>query len=192
MISQSIRALIYVAFSILVLFFITMLACTGDDDDDGGDFDCNDGACADAQTNLMWEALPGEPLTYDQAEAYCENLSLAGHDDWQVPIVDDLRSLIRGCPDTELGGACLASSDCYQSGECLTPECDGCDENGPPNGYCYWISNLPGGCEEWYWSSTPTSDTGTGRWGVDYHKAEVELLVTGEHANLVRCVRSDE
>jgi len=40
---------------------------------------------------------PGK-LYFPEAVAYCEDLDLAGHQDWRLPSVDELRSLVAGCP----------------------------------------------------------------------------------------------
>jgi hypothetical protein len=63
-----------------------------------------DGTVTDDVTGLMWEQSPDtdhdgdididDKFTYDGAVTYCENLSLAGHDDWRLPDIKTLYSLI--------------------------------------------------------------------------------------------------
>ena len=51
--------------------------------------DNGDGTVTDNLTNLMWEQKNEENdfllYTYQEASTYCENLPLAGHEDWRVP-----------------------------------------------------------------------------------------------------------
>lgn len=53
------------------------------------------GVVFDNVTHLTWQQLvPGERYTWDDAQSYCANLSLAGHDDWRLPSVIELYSLV--------------------------------------------------------------------------------------------------
>ena len=65
-----------------------------------------DGTITDLATGLMWVADPSmiggvwgtegnpEPMTWDEAVAYCNNLNYAGHSDWRLPNIKELESLI--------------------------------------------------------------------------------------------------
>ncbi|MCB9079256.1 MAG: DUF1566 domain-containing protein [Anaerolineaceae bacterium] len=63
-----------------------------------------DGTVTDNVTGLMWQQTPdtngngaitaADKMTYDQAQTYCDNLTLAGHDDWRLPSIKQLYSLI--------------------------------------------------------------------------------------------------
>ena len=57
--------------------------------------DNGDGTVTDNCTGLMWqkETAPGT-YTWQNALKYCENLSLAGHDDWRLPNVRELQSIV--------------------------------------------------------------------------------------------------
>ena len=57
--------------------------------------DNGDGTVSDTGTGLMWQQATA-PGTYnwEQALAYCEDLSLAGHDDWRLPTIKELRSIV--------------------------------------------------------------------------------------------------
>ncbi|WP_425387522.1 DUF1566 domain-containing protein [Desulfovibrio inopinatus] len=49
----------------------------------------------DTSTNLIWmQADGGVQLDWQGALAYCENLSLAGEDDWRLPNVKELESIV--------------------------------------------------------------------------------------------------
>ena len=60
--------------------------------------DNNDGTVTDNLTGLIWEQKTegNEPtiLTYEDATAYCENLSLGDSDDWRVPTRKEYSTLI--------------------------------------------------------------------------------------------------
>ena len=75
--------------------------------------DNGDGTVSDPNTGLMWQQYHGYG-TWQDALAYCENLDLAGYDDWHTPDLHELQSLVdyslsRPCidqtlfPDTSLG-----------------------------------------------------------------------------------------
>jgi hypothetical protein len=43
----------------------------------------------------MWQKhLPGPRFIWEDALAYAENLSLAGYDDWRLPTIKELRSIV--------------------------------------------------------------------------------------------------
>lgn len=57
------------------------------------------GTVKDQTTGLVWQSeSPTEPMTWEEALDYCVRLKLAGHGDWRLPNVKELRSL---CNDTE-------------------------------------------------------------------------------------------
>ncbi len=56
--------------------------------------DNGDGTITDLNTGLMWQQDPGEKMTYDEAVAGASSFSLAGYDDWRLPTIKELYSLI--------------------------------------------------------------------------------------------------
>lgn len=66
--------------------------------------DNGDGTVTDTCTGLMWQkdsGINGDVITWCAALGYCENLELGGHDDWRLPNVRELQSLVdygRGNP----------------------------------------------------------------------------------------------
>lgn len=45
----------------------------------------NDGTLTDMITGLMWQMQDGGEMTFEAAQTYCENLNLAGYNDWRLP-----------------------------------------------------------------------------------------------------------
>ena len=56
--------------------------------------DNGDGTITDNVTGLTWQQNPGEKMTYDQAVAGADSFTLAGYDDWRLPSIKELYSLI--------------------------------------------------------------------------------------------------
>jgi hypothetical protein len=71
------------------------------------------GTVTDFKTGLMWQkATQLMPRTWTEAEAYCNGLVLGGHEDWRVPSIDELVTLIdysRSIPATDLVFHCVYS-----------------------------------------------------------------------------------
>ena len=57
--------------------------------------DNGDGTVSDLVTGLMWQQDPGDKMTYDQAVAGADSFTLAGYDDWRLPSIKELYSLIQ-------------------------------------------------------------------------------------------------
>lgn len=85
----------------------------------------------------MWSALSSSSLTWDEADRYCRNLSEAGHYDWRLPTIDELRTLIQNCPQNESGGACNQTDECLSDAECSRDydNCQCCDSRHDLEGY---------------------------------------------------------
>jgi len=56
--------------------------------------DNGDGTVTDLVTGLMWQANPGEKMTYDQAATGASSFNLTGYSDWRLPTIKELYSLI--------------------------------------------------------------------------------------------------
>ncbi|MDP8224616.1 MAG: DUF1566 domain-containing protein [Candidatus Lernaella stagnicola] len=174
-----------VLLAVLFLGLGLLLSCGDDDDDDDSGGSDDD----DAGGDLTWQDPPSSDyMTWENAKIYCANLSFDGHDDWRLPTISELRSLIRGCPATELGGSCGVTDGCTNVSDCWNDACSGCDYlEGPGSGGAYWPDGMSGGIA-WYWSSSPVADLGDGAFGVDFYDGYVEGSYIGfdDHA---RCVR---
>jgi hypothetical protein len=56
--------------------------------------DNGDGTVTDNVTGLMWMKDMGEKMTWEEAMAYAETCTFAGYNDWRVPSIKELYSLI--------------------------------------------------------------------------------------------------
>ena len=56
--------------------------------------DNRDGTISDLTTGLMWQKTPGNKVTYAEAVAAAKDLYLGGYDDWRLPTIKELYSLI--------------------------------------------------------------------------------------------------
>jgi len=57
--------------------------------------DNGDGTVSDLVTDLMWQQDPGVKMTYAEAVEAADNLTLGGYDDWRLPSIKELYSLIQ-------------------------------------------------------------------------------------------------
>ena len=48
----------------------------------------------DHNTGLMWQDDKNISLYWDEAITYCENLNLGGYDDWRLPNINELISIV--------------------------------------------------------------------------------------------------
>ena len=159
---------------------------TDDDDDDSGD-----GVWSDSSSGLMWQNGDDCYHEWGEAIAYCDSLSLAGYDDWRLPTISELRSIIRGCPDSETGGLCDVSDDCL-TWDCLSMFCDGDDcieGDGPGPEGLFWPPELDG-YGGVYWSSSEVEEySGSNAWTVFFIGGDVAFAPIISSL-FVRCVRN--
>jgi hypothetical protein len=110
---------------------------------------CNPG------TGLCWQTPQKDAYNADdlgvvpaEAAAYCGQLILDGHDDWRLPTIDELRTLVAGSPETESGGTCgVVPGSSTADGR--TPGClGGAPFQGPGMNGCYWKKGLEGTCDK--------------------------------------------
>lgn len=133
----------------------------------------------DRETGLCWQDPQKDAYTDDNggissmdAARYCQELSFGGYDDWRLPTINELRTIIRGAPLSRPGGLCGVREGaalggttfldillCY--GRLKPLKCQGA-------GGCCWDTHLTGTCDTVdpastthyleYWSSTPAAD----------------------------------
>jgi len=171
---------------ILALALATVWSC-GDEDALG--------TWKDPQTGLTWMDRPSPKgaIPWLDAVEYCDDLELGSNDDWRLPMIGELRTLIRGCPDTVAGGTCLVDDDCFDlacAGDAGT--CDGCGSAAGTCATCFMLDELDGECST-YWSfsgvdqSSALSDE---VWVVDYCAGSLAAEPKDDESiHLFRCVR---
>ena len=161
-----------------------------------GDEICTDSECVevkpgpwlDPTTQLYWEnPASGVALTLEGAIQYCEDLEL-DHGGWHLPTIDELRSLVEGCPATDKMGDCnVSESDCLGVA-CKNAACDDCDlKAGWGDVATYWSDTLAGECCK-YWSSTLVAQPANDAWFVNFNTGQVFYQVVGVELR-VRCVK---
>lgn len=70
----------------------------------------------DPDSGLTWSSKSLNNMTQSDAVSYCNNLSEGGFSDWRLPSINELRTLIQGCPATQTGGECNPIDKCFDSG----------------------------------------------------------------------------
>lgn len=73
--------------------------------------------CIDPATGLIWSA-ESEPINWNDAITYCENLSDRGYVDWYLPTIDELKTIVKYCEKYEPGGACGVTNSCANTVSC--------------------------------------------------------------------------
>jgi formylglycine-generating enzyme required for sulfatase activity len=104
----------------------------------------------DSDTGLSWTVMDnGEDISWNQANNYCEMLSLGGFDDWHLPTIDELKKIFdrsqakqyKAKGPIELGSANIWSVSKNNSGDAwslnfsyggksLSPTGGGCGSSG--------------------------------------------------------------
>ncbi|HTU58623.1 MAG TPA: DUF1566 domain-containing protein [Polyangiales bacterium] len=138
----------------------------------------------DAQAQLVWTIAA--PQTWPAASAHCQSLQTCELDDWQLPSIDLLRSVIRGCPATQTGGACRVNDSCLA--DRCEDGCAGCAAGTGPSTGWYLPAEVVGGSIDVFWSTAVASDHADMAWSLDASSgAIIKQLKTATAATL--CVR---
>jgi hypothetical protein len=160
--------------------------------------ECVEPEFCDVGPGLCWQNVPRAlNSTWESQNEYCNTLDLAGSTSWRLPTIDELRSLVRGCPASEPGGACAITETCTHTTTCVSG-CGGCSSlGGPGAGGAYWPEGLhgalrdPSGGDTYYWSS---SHDAMHYWCLEFTRATFETVMNFSpysEAAAARCVRDD-
>jgi hypothetical protein len=161
---------------------------------------CQEGECIDNRTwydetsGLTWQTTPlNVPVKLGNATTYCsQNTDGLPGSGWRLPTLDEARSLVRGCPAVQPGGACKWDDACCSAGTCdpsnFADVCAaGCAlDGGPGTGGVYLPEGVGLALNEW----TATADASSGKVvTVAFHWARLRMIpATGDTG--VRCVRT--
>jgi hypothetical protein len=180
----------------------TLLFCSENDEEEQ-DHCTESGNWYDANSGLCWQnPPPDQEFTWEDAALYCDNLSLGGFDDWRLPDIQELISIMRGCVDGDTTGD-LSSSECGVTDpdclnyDCLQQGCKSCDpqqgpDNNPPG--WYWDPELEdpnkGAC---YFSSSMAYEVEySSAWVVCFGDASISPSETAIAGPFARCVRDEQ
>jgi len=146
---------------------------------------------------LMWQrGYSQEYMTLLEGQEYCSDLVVGGHDDWRLPTIDELRTIIEGCTDTEHGGDCAVTEE-HATSNNWSDACY-CEDNGGPgtNGF-YWEPDTweytidpsnENDANGYFWASTTVPDESNSAWCVIFSNGNVTYFDQDLY-NYVRCVR---
>jgi hypothetical protein len=89
-------------------------AVRGDAQTSNNIIDNGDGTLTDTGTGLMWQqSYAGNP-TWEGALYYCENLTLAGYNDWRLPNINELQSFVVYTYSTSvISQSLIGGEECY-------------------------------------------------------------------------------
>ena len=80
---------------------------------------------------LTWSSVAPKAMSWKEAQKYCSDLKENDSSDWRLPNIDELRTLIKNCDQTELNGECKISENrqCLDE-KCWSESCNGCSFSG--------------------------------------------------------------
>ncbi len=147
-----------------------------------------DGVVLDSKTGLSWqrECAP-TVMKHENAIKYCENLSLGDYDDWRLPSISELKTLIVGCQSGT--DACKVNDNCLSS-SCYSDSCHCAGNKGPAEEDYYWQKGVWQGGGKYFLSSSVLSDDSRRVWGVGFVNFAGGVGPTHRNGSAsVRCVR---
>ena len=130
--------------------------------------------------NLQWSNKATNKMNWNDAINYCKNLNEGGHNEWRLPNIDELRTLIQNHSGTQSGGSCPISENAGKlSIKDRTSDCNGRSGSN--------FSKL--GDTDWFWSSSTLSDITDIAWYINFGNGDVNISPKRGSYN-VRCVMS--
>jgi len=162
---------------------------------DGRYRDNGNGTITDTRTNLTWMPCSlGQQWTgsncagvamvmnWNDALEAAMSYSYAGHNDWRVPTVDELDTLVQ-CP---AGRKPSARPDGRYISD-TNGQCHGHERENPKIN----INAFPNTPARWFWSSSPYARTSRGAWHVSFSDGDVGIL-SKSGSGRVRLVRAGQ
>lgn len=155
---------------------------------------------------LMWYYVSDDgnvrlnQMNYSEAGKFCSNLDYAGHSDWRLPTIDELRKVVIGYSDVESGGRCKVTSKCLQNSCVIKGQKNGNDTpcanpdteimTGPGPKGCFFDDVWGSYCGK-YWSSSKVQGAQDMAFQLDFSDPAVIATYTAgtSTAGFARCVR---
>ena len=130
---------------------------------------------------LQWSSISLKKMDELDGLVYCKQLEENGYDDWRLPSISELRTLIQNCSNTETGGFCDVTDDCLAWDKCRSDSCFGCtyDDSGIYSKF---------GDADILWSSSSDLDSNDNVWVISFASGRISS-VAENNKHFVRCVR---
>lgn len=152
---------------------------------------------------LEWSALSEKKVFHADAETACNELKESGHDDWRLPSIDELRTLVQNHPGTVSGGKCRVLEENILSGDYEKEPCD--EKNYEIIMEKYFDENCKGiegsgfsklGDTDALWSGTAVCNPFRANvWGLDFNNGGISSYAGSDDGQVslkFRCVRQDD
>ena len=147
--------------------------------------ECKDGLCTDSESNFTWSSISKDVIMQVEAVSYCDNLSEGGFEDWHLPKIEELRTLLKNCEKSTTTESCLlkdSEGSCSKEGfSVVYCNCSYKDDGS--------YSKL-GDKTQTLWSSTLVTEDQNKAWGIRFSQAEIDFFTKEEAKYNVRCVRN--
>ncbi|MCP4674574.1 MAG: DUF1566 domain-containing protein [Deltaproteobacteria bacterium] len=119
--------------------------------------------------NLCWQyPYPDTDYTWQEAMDYCDNLTLAGHSDWRLPIRGTYLRILGMCDSFVSGGGAGYCNDCEHSTKCTA---------------------LSGSCADHFWTSTSNDYFSDFAWTARFDDGYFQTW-DKTYSGKARCVRN--
>lgn len=153
--------------------------------------------CIDSATGLIWSSATAQNKKWAEAGSHCNGLTEGGFEDWRMPTISELRTLVRNCQKTATGGACNVTDECTASYSTANPKCYdinlctsttnalGIERCGDKTDGSY---SLLGDASVYLWSSSVPDEDHDKAWYIYFKNTNIlnqKKTLTG----MVRCVR---
>jgi hypothetical protein len=157
-------------------------------------FTIDDEIVKDNATKLMWQKGTVTLKSWEEGNNYCATLNTGGFSDWRLPTINELRTLIKECPSSEIGGTCNVSDNCTDFIRCAlvtnrpknsTRECY-CEQ---PKQGCYWDNDVWGNTCASLWTSVKADQAPTWHWNISFRTAFFGQGVYHKEGMTFKCTR---
>ena len=156
--------------------------------------------CIDSANKLIWSSATSKNKTWAEAENHCSTLTEGGFEDWRMPTISELRTLVRNCQKTATGGACKVTDECTASYSTANPQCynvDLCTSTTSAYGIEFCGNktdgsySLLGDASVYIWSSSEPDEDHDKAWFIYFKNSNI-LNQKKTLTAIVRCVRRDK